>query len=171
MKACITCHCISSTHKRCFRCKETYYCSVECQRADWAHHKQTCGKLIPGSITEYDPVVIRDGLFYNFMNRLDRSEISSMMKDHFAFCIRINGVKEANLAMAGDFVRCYFLDEHEKGAVENIPPFSSTGYTKDSQYVVLIECLDGDNIESVAFPFGYTKEQDSLYDDASNVTN
>ncbi|KAI0765926.1 hypothetical protein BD413DRAFT_573354 [Trametes elegans] len=31
--------------KRCSRCKLTRYCSVECQRKDWARHKVACGAI------------------------------------------------------------------------------------------------------------------------------
>jgi hypothetical protein len=30
--------------QRCSRCKEKYYCSVECQKTDWVNHKVTCCK-------------------------------------------------------------------------------------------------------------------------------
>ena len=29
--------------KSCSKCHETFYCSVDCQRADWAAHKKVCG--------------------------------------------------------------------------------------------------------------------------------
>jgi hypothetical protein len=30
--------------KKCSRCEEVYYCSKECQTADWCKHKTTCNK-------------------------------------------------------------------------------------------------------------------------------
>jgi splicing suppressor protein 51 len=33
---------LSKPLQRCGRCLSTYYCSPECQRADWKRHKQTC---------------------------------------------------------------------------------------------------------------------------------
>lgn len=41
-KKCANCGCINLPLKRCSACKEVYYCSVECQRADWALHKKVC---------------------------------------------------------------------------------------------------------------------------------
>ncbi|KJK60933.1 MYND finger [Aspergillus parasiticus SU-1] len=32
------------TLKRCAKCKTQWYCSRECQKADWKTHKKTCGK-------------------------------------------------------------------------------------------------------------------------------
>jgi hypothetical protein len=31
--------------KKCGNCKSVYYCSRECQRADWAKHKESCATL------------------------------------------------------------------------------------------------------------------------------
>ncbi|KAB8209300.1 hypothetical protein BDV34DRAFT_232543 [Aspergillus parasiticus] len=33
-----------TTLKRCAKCKTQWYCSRECQKADWKTHKKTCGK-------------------------------------------------------------------------------------------------------------------------------
>jgi hypothetical protein len=42
---CAKCGCISGLH--CGRCKRTNYCSVECQRSDFAAHKPTCTPSAP----------------------------------------------------------------------------------------------------------------------------
>ena len=39
---CAACEKTLSNLKRCSRCRTVYYCSVECQRAHWAHHKLVC---------------------------------------------------------------------------------------------------------------------------------
>jgi hypothetical protein len=39
--------CRSAATKRCMGCKHAQYCSVECQKADWTHHKTICGRLQP----------------------------------------------------------------------------------------------------------------------------
>lgn len=31
--------------KRCSQCKRTYYCSSECQKADWKSHKSVCSPI------------------------------------------------------------------------------------------------------------------------------
>jgi hypothetical protein len=31
--------------KKCVRCKDAFYCGVDCQKADWGMHKQRCGTL------------------------------------------------------------------------------------------------------------------------------
>lgn len=43
--ACGACMKAMETFKRCSRCKQLWYCSVECQRLHWGHHKQTCKKV------------------------------------------------------------------------------------------------------------------------------
>jgi hypothetical protein len=39
--------CRSTAMKRCLGCKQAHYCSVECQKLDWTHHKTICGRLQP----------------------------------------------------------------------------------------------------------------------------
>jgi hypothetical protein len=40
-----TCHvCGATSTSCCSKCKSTRYCSVACQKADWAAHKKLCGK-------------------------------------------------------------------------------------------------------------------------------
>jgi len=34
--------CKTSTTKACARCKTSYFCSAECQKAAWKKHKKTC---------------------------------------------------------------------------------------------------------------------------------
>lgn len=38
-------HCV----ERCSRCRDAYYCSAECQKADWKVHKHSCRELIKSS--------------------------------------------------------------------------------------------------------------------------
>lgn len=47
--------------KVCARCKTVAYCSRECQRVQWPHHKHACKKLCAGTI-EYTRSVVVDGL-------------------------------------------------------------------------------------------------------------
>ena len=42
-KICIVC--LKTSTKWCPKCKKTYYCSAECQHADWKLHKQECALL------------------------------------------------------------------------------------------------------------------------------
>ncbi len=37
--------CRSQATKRCTGCKSAQYCSVDCQKSDWVHHKTICGRL------------------------------------------------------------------------------------------------------------------------------
>ncbi|EPQ52052.1 hypothetical protein GLOTRDRAFT_122782 [Gloeophyllum trabeum ATCC 11539] len=39
--------CGTMTRNKCSRCKKVYYCTKDCQRADWKSHKPTCGKPDP----------------------------------------------------------------------------------------------------------------------------
>jgi len=41
-KTCLHCDTISKNMKKCSRCKCVYYCSSECQLADWKKHKKIC---------------------------------------------------------------------------------------------------------------------------------
>jgi hypothetical protein len=42
-RLCLVCR--STATKRCMGCKQAQYCSVECQKVDWIHHKTICGRL------------------------------------------------------------------------------------------------------------------------------
>ena len=39
------CCCLKEGNKRCGGCKQTYYCSKECQTKHWAVHKRKCKKI------------------------------------------------------------------------------------------------------------------------------
>lgn len=41
----ICAHCARQCEQLCSGCKKNYYCSVECQKADWPNHKDSCKKL------------------------------------------------------------------------------------------------------------------------------
>ena len=40
--SCARCHQLSVQHLQCGRCLSLYYCSKECQKADWPRHKSAC---------------------------------------------------------------------------------------------------------------------------------
>ena len=42
LPACSKCKQLKKNLKRCSRCKSVKYCSIECQRSDWANHKSSC---------------------------------------------------------------------------------------------------------------------------------
>ena len=44
-KKCNVCQQEEGELLRCSRCKKVYYCGQECQKKDWAEHKQTCKKM------------------------------------------------------------------------------------------------------------------------------
>lgn len=39
---CAACRRMFKELKKCGRCKKIYYCSIECQKADWKEHKKNC---------------------------------------------------------------------------------------------------------------------------------
>jgi hypothetical protein len=41
-RMCAHCHKVLTQPKKCSRCKHVYYCSVECQREHWPHHRGAC---------------------------------------------------------------------------------------------------------------------------------
>eukprot|EP01084_Bolivina_argentea_P259870 438685_1 len=45
---CVQCNKIGAT-KRCSRCKKSYYCNQECQRANWQMHKESCVTSLPSA--------------------------------------------------------------------------------------------------------------------------
>lgn len=47
--ACGACMGAMEQTKRCSRCKITYYCSAECQKRHWGHHKLTCKPCTPAA--------------------------------------------------------------------------------------------------------------------------
>ncbi|EPS42385.1 hypothetical protein H072_3631 [Dactylellina haptotyla CBS 200.50] len=44
-KLCANCMTASEDLKHCARCKSVNYCSRDCQKANWKHHKKVCGKV------------------------------------------------------------------------------------------------------------------------------
>lgn len=42
---CVNCHQAFENIKKCSKCKIAYYCSSDCQRADWPKHKTLCASL------------------------------------------------------------------------------------------------------------------------------
>ena len=64
MRRCDGCHHSENDHditfKQCSGCTKkgsvapALYCSVECQRKDWATHKKTCGKNAPEASNQQD---------------------------------------------------------------------------------------------------------------------
>ena len=43
-KVCATCGSNNPELFKCTRCKQSYYCNVDCQKKDWPKHKLTCSK-------------------------------------------------------------------------------------------------------------------------------
>jgi len=57
--------CGTPTTSCCGKCKAVYYCSAECQRADWKTHRALCGKIIKpepidNPFSAGDKILIRD---------------------------------------------------------------------------------------------------------------
>lgn len=44
-RVCATCGAEDMELLQCSKCKQRYYCSVECQRVDWRSHKRSCHRL------------------------------------------------------------------------------------------------------------------------------
>jgi hypothetical protein len=45
IKSCKSCAVSDKELLRCTRCKEVYYCGVDCQKKDWPNHKLNCSKV------------------------------------------------------------------------------------------------------------------------------
>jgi len=73
--------CDNSGEKRCTGCFLEWYCSAECQRSDWAHHKETC----KARRTEYVMVEFVDRGYETTFNwqsgRVDTGRMSEAVSD------------------------------------------------------------------------------------------
>jgi len=56
--------CSSLPAKPCARCKNTFYCSAECQKSAWKKHKKTCKAPTTPPANEIDLRVLHKGLHY-----------------------------------------------------------------------------------------------------------
>ncbi|EED16617.1 MYND domain protein, putative [Talaromyces stipitatus ATCC 10500] len=60
---------LSQPLKCCARCKETLYCSRECQTADWKTHKKSCNKAprpsLSGNMIDSERSGLDDFTYYN----------------------------------------------------------------------------------------------------------
>jgi hypothetical protein len=61
--------------KRCSRCQRAYYCTVECQKKDYAVHKNVCFKIdLSKKIQTQEELIASGAMQFHFVNpRKDRS--------------------------------------------------------------------------------------------------
>lgn len=141
--------CVKPATKRCQGCQLAYYCSPECQNADWSTHKPECA----AKGTNYDESVVCSRLIGQVMN--DRE-----MRDRFAswvrrppkgaphvvhgIAIRCNNSVEARLALRerNADLHCGFLTRADQ--YMETPPISVTGMRPGKDYVVLVEVKQHD---------------------------
>ena len=53
LEVCVCCH-KETIPKRCTRCSQAIYCSVECQKKDWSSHKLVCKKPVEAAVVPDD---------------------------------------------------------------------------------------------------------------------
>ena len=65
---CATCRAMSTTHLRCAKCHDEWYCNKDCQRQHWPIHRRTCGQLSPPppSTAAGSCFLLSHSLFFNF---------------------------------------------------------------------------------------------------------
>jgi len=79
--------CKTATTKACARCKTSYFCSAECQKAAWKKHKKTCKAPTTPPATEADLRVLHQGML--LLNR----------------CIQEPGAGDGPTSVVLDFLR------------------------------------------------------------------
>ena len=87
-RKCVVCQ--TATSIKCQGCKEVYYCTTDCQKADWKQHKKKC-KMPPLTIEEHVSIAVPDyPCFWHCEFALiavsshDRVGITIMSRDRFA---------------------------------------------------------------------------------------
>jgi len=78
--------CSSLGAKPCARCKNTFYCSAECQKSAWKTHKKTCKAPTGVAATEADLRILHKGM--HFLNR----------------CIQENGAGDGPTSVVVEFL-------------------------------------------------------------------
>ena len=87
-RKCVVCQ--TATSIKCQGCKEVYYCTTDCQKADWKQHKKKC-KMPPLSIQEQVLIAAPDcQCFWQYQHALiavcsdEHVGIKIMSRDRFA---------------------------------------------------------------------------------------
>lgn len=76
--------CFTPSTLKCSRCKVSFYCSVDCQRKDWAVHKNTCDLVSSITKPQYYKAPTPDSKYLEEFDRLSdetRIPVLSNMKD------------------------------------------------------------------------------------------
>ena len=66
--------CLQDESKTCSRCHSEYYCSKECQKADWKNHKRICKQVVEAAkqvavSSEHRRLEIANRRFFQEMNQ------------------------------------------------------------------------------------------------------